>query len=285
MATTINASTSAGLVSTADTSGVLQLQTGGTTALTVNTTGAIGVGTSPSYGTSGQVLTSAGSAAAPTWSTVSASPGGSTTQVQYNSSGAFAGSANLTFDGSNLTASNCYFAPTASITGNVLVGTNSINATYDSSSTAYGSTLRVVAVGDANIYLKRSGSDGAVLLFYKGGTAISPGSVSITASATTYATSSDYRLKENVQPMTAALEKVAMLKPCTYVWKATGEKSQGFIAHELQSIFPDAVSGEKDAVNEDGSIKPQGVDTSFLVATLTAAIQELTARVAALEAK
>jgi hypothetical protein len=97
MATTINASTSAGLVSTADTSGVLQLQTAGTTALTVNTTGAIGVGTSPSYGTSGQVLTSGGTSAAPTWTTVSASPAGSTTQFQYNNAGAFAGASNLTY--------------------------------------------------------------------------------------------------------------------------------------------------------------------------------------------
>ena len=105
-----------------------------------------------------------------------------------------------------------------------------------------------------------------------------------------YITSSDYRLKENVQPMRGALAKVSALSPCTFRWKIDGSDGQGFIAHELQEVCPDAVSGEKDAVNEDGSIKPQGVDTSFLVATLTAAIQEqqaiiesLTARVVALE--
>ena len=110
-------------------------------------------------------------------------------------------------------------------------------------------------------------------------------------SATTYSTSSDYRLKENILPMTGALDKVAQLKPVTYDWKAGGS-SQGFIAHELAEVCPDAVVGEKDAVNEDGTIKPQGIDTSFLVATLTAAIQEqqalitdLTARLTALEAK
>jgi len=75
--------------------------------------------------------------------------------------------------------------------------------------------------------------------------------------------------------MEGALEKVAQLKPSTYTWKLTGAAGQGFIAHELQEVVPDCVTGEKDAVNEDGSIKPQGVDTSFLVATLTAAIQEL----------
>ena len=94
--------------------------------------------------------------------------------------------------------------------------------------------------------------------------------------AVTYATSSDYRLKENIQPMQNALETVAQLKPCTYTWKADGSAGQGFIAHELQEIVPDCVVGEKDAVDEDGNPKYQGVDTSFLVATLTAAIQELT---------
>jgi hypothetical protein len=98
---------------------------------------------------------------------------------------------------------------------------------------------------------------------------------SITCGATTaYNTSSDYRLKDNITPMTGALAVVGQLKPCTYTWKADGSSGQGFIAHELQEVVPDCVTGEKDAVNEDGTIKAQGIDTSFLVATLTAAIQE-----------
>jgi len=126
--------------------------------------------------------------------------------------------------------------------------------------------------------------------FYRNGSQV--GSITNTLSATAYVTSSDYRLKENVQPMTGALAKITQLKPCTYTWKLDGSDGQGFIAHELAEVVPDAVSGEKDAVNEDNSIKPQGIDTSFLVATLTAAIQEqqamieeLKAKVAALEAK
>ena len=106
-----------------------------------------------------------------------------------------------------------------------------------------------------------------------------------------YITSSDYRLKENIAPMTGALNTVAQLKPCTYTWKENGSAGQGFIAHELAKICPDAVSGEKDAVetykdqegNEQTRIKPQGVDTSFLVATLTAAIQELKAELDAVK--
>ena len=110
--------------------------------------------------------------------------------------------------------------------------------------------------------------------------------------AVSYNTTSDYRLKNTIAPMTGALAKVALLKPCTYKWNADGSDGQGFIAHELAEVVPQCVSGEKDAVNTDGSIKSQGIDTSFLVATLTAAIQEqqtlitqLTERIAALENK
>lgn len=103
------------------------------------------------------------------------------------------------------------------------------------------------------------------------------GSVSTNGTSTTYATSSDYRLKNTIAPVTGALAKVAALKPCTYKWNADGSDGQGFIAHELAEVVPDAVVGEKDAVDAEGNPQYQGIDTSFLVATLTAAIQELKA--------
>lgn len=118
------------------------------------------------------------------------------------------------------------------------------------------------------------------------------GTISHTQTTTAYNTSSDYRLKENVAPMTGALDKVSQLKPVTYTWKADGSAGQGFIAHELQTVVPECVTGKKDEIDTDGNPIYQGVDTSFLVATLTAAIQELSvkldeanARIAALEAK
>jgi len=111
------------------------------------------------------------------------------------------------------------------------------------------------------------------MIFYNGNGAV--GSITTNGSATAYNISSDYRLKENIRPMIGALAKVAQLKPCTYTWKTDGSAGEGFIAHELSEVCPQAVSGEKDAVFEDGSIKPQGIDVSFLVSTLTAAIQEL----------
>jgi hypothetical protein len=101
------------------------------------------------------------------------------------------------------------------------------------------------------------------------------GSIAVSGSATSYATSSDYRLKENIAPMTGALAKVAQLKPVTYKWKVDGSDGEGFIAHELAEVCSHAVSGAKDVVDENGNPVYQGIDVSFLVATLTAAIQEL----------
>jgi hypothetical protein len=119
------------------------------------------------------------------------------------------------------------------------------------------------------------------------------GYISCNGSGTTsYVTSSDYRLKENIAPMTGALATVQALKPVTYKWKIDGSDGQGFIAHELAEIVPDCVTGKKDAVDEEGKPQYQGIDTSFLVATLTAAIKEqqaliesLTTRLTALENK
>ena len=85
--------------------------------------------------------------------------------------------------------------------------------------------------------------------------------------------------------MTGALAKVSALKPVTYSWKVDGSAGEGFIAHELQAVVPDCVTGEKDAVDEEGNPVYQGIDTSFLVATLTAAIQELKAELDATKAE
>jgi len=178
--------------------------------------------------------------------------------------------------------------------GNVLVGkTTSAFGTVGLyfNSTGQGLfTHSAVDSGGAVLYLNRLNVNGAVALFYKDTTEV--GNISVTGSATAYNTSSDYRLKENIVPMTGALAKVVQLKPVTYKWKVDGSDGQGFIAHELAEVVPDCVTGEKDAVDKDGKPAYQGVDTSFLVATLTAAIQEqqaliesLTTRLTALENK
>ena len=127
-------------------------------------------------------------------------------------------------------------------------------------------------------------NSGWIARFFNNSSVLS-GSITRSGSSVAYNTSSDYRLKEDIAPMTGALAKVQALKPVTYKWKVDGSDGEGFIAHELQAVCPDAVFGEKDAVNEDGSINPQGIDTSFLVATLTAAIQELKADLDATKAE
>jgi hypothetical protein len=193
--------------------------------------------------------------------------------------------------------------------GNLLVGTTGV----PNGTSIFGSAF-VESSADRNIlYLACSSTSTAgVAIFYNPNGAV--GSINTSGSNTSYVTTSDYRLKENIAPMTGALNKVALLKPVTYKWKSDGSDSQGFIAHELQEVVPECVVGEKDAVreeqyevtpavkDEEGNtvteavmgtrIAPvyQGIDTSFLVATLTAALQEqqalitaLTTRITALE--
>ena len=134
------------------------------------------------------------------------------------------------------------------------------------------------------------------------------GSISTSGSATAYNTSSDYRLKENVVPMQDALQRITQLKPSRFNFIADDSVVvDGFIAHEVQEVVPEAISGEKDAMREeeyevtpavlddDGNeITPavmdtrsvpeyQGIDQSKLVPLLVGAVQELTARLEALE--
>jgi hypothetical protein len=122
------------------------------------------------------------------------------------------------------------------------------------------------------INLKNSGTNGYMMAFTNASAEI--GTISSSGSNVAYNTSSDYRLKDNVEPMVGALNTVAQLNPVNWKWKADGSDGQGFIAHELQAVVPACVTGEKDAVDDEGNPRYQGIDTSFLVATLTAAIQE-----------
>ena len=117
------------------------------------------------------------------------------------------------------------------------------------------------------------------------------GSIVTNASATSYNTSSDYRLKENVTPVTDGITRLQQLKPSRFNFIADPDTVvDGFLAHEVQTIVPEAITGEKDAVDDEGNPEYQGIDQSKLVPLLTAALQEaigeiesLKARVAALE--
>jgi len=166
--------------------------------------------------------------------------------------------------------------------GDLLVGCTSLPA----GNRTKGFAARDNSTGGFQTYQTASSSDwaisassGSICNFYSdnGSALVLAGQILVNGNITTYSSISDYRLKENVQPMVGALDKVQALKPVTYTFKNSGQISQGFIAHELAEVCPQAVTGEKDAVDAEGNPQYQGINTSFLVATLTAAIQELKA--------
>jgi len=132
--------------------------------------------------------------------------------------------------------------------------------------------LAVIALNDLGIEVNCGSATATPMTFRSGGG--NRGTITTTSGGTAYNTTSDYRLKENVQAMQNALTTVSALKPVTYKWKADNSNGQGFIAHELAEVCPQAVTGQKDAVDANGNPEYQGIDTSFLIATLTAAIQE-----------
>jgi hypothetical protein len=208
-------------------------------------------------------------------------------------------------------------AMTLDSSGNLLVGTTntSANPTGFSAVQYSGGTYTRIAHNSS-----AGSSDGYIQFFYD---STQIGSVAQNGTSTVqYLTSSDYRLKKDIQPITGALEKISSLNPVAYKWITDDSEGEGFIAHELAEVCPHAVNGEKDATRmEQYEISPavpatfdeegneltaaveavmgerevpsyQGIDTSFLVATLTAAIQELKAivdaqgaEIAALKAK
>jgi hypothetical protein len=150
-----------------------------------------------------------------------------------------------------------------------------INLGSDASSTGMVITDQVV------------GSTSRDLINFATGTFPGTGYAAVSTNGTTvtYGTSSDYRLKTNVTPLTGSTAKVKALKPCSYNWVSEPTlQGEGFLAHELASIVPQAVVGEKDALLPDGSMKAQQVDLSYVVPLLTAALQEALARIEALEA-
>jgi hypothetical protein len=181
--------------------------------------------------------------------------------------------------------------------GNIFVATTAFIGTTNADPT-FNRVTGMQVRSDGAIYTRssaswdmgRSTTSGAHMTFYtdNGSARVQAGSISSNGSTTTYGTGSDYRMKQNIQTMQDALGKLFQLKPVTYEWKpefaGTNVAGQGFIAHELQAVVPECVTGEKDAVDADGNPIHQGIDTSFLVATLVSAIQEQQAIITQLQA-
>ena len=146
-----------------------------------------------------------------------------------------------------------------------------------------GGRLQVFNDSGTGINIMNSANTGGLMSFLNT-TAVQIGTITTNNSTTSYNTTSDYRLKEDLKDING-LDKVSKIKIYDFKWKNCDERMDGVLAHELQKILPYAVVGEKDAINEDGKIIPQGVDYSKLVPVLVKAIQELSDKVSALENK
>jgi hypothetical protein len=111
------------------------------------------------------------------------------------------------------------------------------------------------------------------------------GTIQTSGSSTSFNTSSDHRLKENVTPLAGATDRLKQLNPSRFNFIVDADTTvDGFLAHEVQSVVPEAITGTKDAVDAEGNPVYQGIDQSKLVPLLVATIQELEARITALEA-
>ena len=268
----------------------VQVATGGTTAVTVDSSQNVGIGTSSpqdklSVYQANMGFVANGSGTGTNAINFRASSNTTIAQIKYDDSdgslslGTVGGGYPIKFITNNTEKMRI------DSSGNLLVGQTASGGNQ----AAGGIVLRNPAVGSggSSILISHAtgtGNGNSFAEFSLGGSGIG-NIVQSTASTVAYNTSSDYRLKENIAPMTGALDKVVQLKPCTYNWKVDGSSGQGFIAHELQAVVPDCVTGEKDAVDADGKPIYQGIDTSFLVATLTAAIQEQQAIITDLKAR
>jgi len=138
------------------------------------------------------------------------------------------------------------------------------------------------------IYLARSGTALQIHASFINNATVTPttvGTITTNGSTTSYNTSSDYRLKEDIVDIEGSIERLKDLKPVNFKWKSDGTRVDGFIAHEAQEVVPEAVTGTKDAVDEDGNPEYQGIDQSKLVPLLTKALQEAVTKIEALEAR
>jgi len=305
-----------------------------TTAMTIDTAGLVGIGTSAPTaklevsgpasitsftGTSELGVVVSGSTAATDYSGIDFKGNSQTNPTARIAALTTGGGSKLQFGTSNSYGSGITnTAMTIDATGNVLVGTTTISGLGGTGNTGISLSssqhqIVVQTASDVSLYLNRTGSNGAVQEFRKDGTTV--GSISVTGSATAYNTSSDYRLKTDVQPMTGATATLMQLKPCNFEWISDGTRTDGFLAHELGAVIPAAAHGTKDAMKDESYViteaieatydeegtevtaavaevtgirsvpDMQGIDQSKVVPLLTAALQEAIATIAAMEVR
>lgn len=171
-------------------------------------------------------------------------------------------------------------------TGEFLVGTSSTAGFFGGSANNFGIYLSgaggivasTASAGNANYWAnKRELSNPNAFAFGYQGAVV--GTIGMTANSVAYNTTSDERLKWDIRTMVSPKAYIMALRPVLHRWKGEDEADRlptaGFIAHELAEVFPQAVTGEKDAVDELGNIIPQVVDLSKMVPMLVASLQAL----------
>jgi len=160
--------------------------------------------------------------------------------------------------------------------GNLMVGQSSVGVGTAGGTMYSTGQAKFTADGTTTMYVSRLTSDGTIIDFRKGSTSV--GSISVTASATSYNESSDVRLKENIVDAPSASDEIDAIQVRSFDWKVDGShRKYGMIAQELQSVAPEAVT------EGDTETDMMGVDYSKLVPMLVKEIQSLRARVAQLE--
>ena len=153
-----------------------------------------------------------------------------------------------------------------------------VNGTFTQNHTANVSKIFVGGFGTNKAYgihCQRAANENAAALHFTKENGTKVGSIVLdTANSTNYNTTSDYRLKEDYKPIVNPLETIRSLNPINFKWIDNDSRIDGFIAHEVQEVVYNAVTGDKDEVDSDGNPVYQQMDVSKLIPLLTAALQE-----------
>tara|TARA_B100001248_G_scaffold242025_1_gene209231 strand:+ start:14416 stop:16617 length:2202 start_codon:yes stop_codon:yes gene_type:complete len=185
--------------------------------------------------------------------------------------------------------------------GNVGIGYTSPASKLNVNGTVF---FNKTATGDFTSGFEWQGNNGALVLYRNAGVTLlvgrsstgeavrfnrgtsDVGSIDVTSTATGYNTSSDHRLKENVADMTGAIDRVKQLAPKRFNFIVEPNTTvDGFLAHEAQTVVPQAVTGTHNEVDTDGNAVMQGIDQAKLVPLLTGALKEAIAKIETLETK
>ena len=279
------------------TGGTVRFATSGSERMRINSSGNIGIGTSVPTNTlhlqksTGAIInlgtgTTAGSSVQGLSffgrfisGVTPAAPGQLTSYIREERQGS-----NAQFDLTFGTATNSDATEKVRITsqGYLLQGTTNLGTV--GSVNGFQASNHIAAASVTNSIFSRRTTNGAVVQFRRDTTAV--GNITVTTTSTSYGTSSDYRLKENVVDLDGAIDRVKQLTPKRFNFIADADTVvDGFLAHEAQVVVPEAVTGTKDDVDEEDNPVMQGIDQSKFVPLLTAALKEAIAKIETLETK